>query len=405
VAFGDHEDSTFPQLLRLGVNTVIHTVGPFQGQDYAVARAAISAGTNYLDLADGRDFVVGIVELDARAKERGVLVTSGASSLPALSSAVVDRYRSRFGHIDAIRHGIGSGARAPGLATMRGVFGYVGKPISRLEGGDWVTSYGWEDTKLYRFPDLVGHRFLGSCDVPDLSLFPRRYEGVKTVTFHAGFASAPGHLAVWLASVFVRLGLVSNIVPLAPSLHVLSKWLEPLTSERGAMFVSMEGVDPDGAPLKLTWHLLAAQNHGPYVPCGASIALARALAKGEALPTGAMPCMGLLSVEQYLAALEAFDLTERLRPIGTVVIAECQQIRFPCAFAIVIMASIPAVKRRKSDSIPSEKMMPFSGIRERNFMGTWAVTWPNTISDVDDLLGNGSLTAKVNFAVSHACAS
>ena len=193
---------------------------------------------------------------------------------------------------------------------MRGVFGYVGKSISRLEGGVWVTTYGWEDTRLYRFPEPVGRRLLGSCDVPDLDLFARRYEGVKTVTFHAGFASAPGHLAVWLASTLVRLGLVSGIVPLAPPMHVLSKWLEPLTSDRGAMYVSLEGIDPYGAPLKLTWHLLSAQNHGPYVPCGASIALARVLAQGKMLPKGAMPCMGLLSVDQYLEALEGFDLTE-----------------------------------------------------------------------------------------------
>src|SRR5687768_12569691 len=76
----------------LKVDTVIHTAGPFQGQDYTVARAAIAAAANYMDLADGRDFVAGIEQLDALARERGVFVTSGASSLPALSSAVVDRY-------------------------------------------------------------------------------------------------------------------------------------------------------------------------------------------------------------------------------------------------------------------------------------------------------------------------
>jgi hypothetical protein len=151
---------------------------------------------------------------------------------------------------------------------------------------------------------------LGSCDVPDLVLFPTRYEGVKTVTFHAGFASAPGHLAVLIASVPVRLGIVASIVPLAPALHALSRWLELFTSERGAMFVSIAGAGSDGAPLKLTWHLMASQNHGPYIPCGASIALAKALASGKKLPKGAMPCMGLLSVEQYLDALRGYDVME-----------------------------------------------------------------------------------------------
>ena len=44
--------------LRPGL--VIHTVGPFQQQDFAVAQAAIAAGAHYCDLADARRFVCGI---------------------------------------------------------------------------------------------------------------------------------------------------------------------------------------------------------------------------------------------------------------------------------------------------------------------------------------------------------
>jgi hypothetical protein len=62
--------------------------------------------------------------------------------------------------------------------------------------------------------------------------------------------------------------------------------------------------------LTLTWHVVAAQNHGPHIPCGASIALARKLAHGAALPHGAMPCIGLVTVEEYLAALKGFDVRE-----------------------------------------------------------------------------------------------
>jgi len=297
-------------LTELEVNTVIHTAGPFQGQDYSVARAVIAAGANYIDLADGRDFVAGIGQLHTLALERGVFVTSGASSLPALSSAVVDRYASKFRHIETIRHGIGSGARAPGLATMRGVFGYCGKPFLRLEAGHWRNTYGWLNLLRYRFPAPVGARFLGNCDVPDLVLFPLRYPGVQTVSFHAGFASASGHLFVWAASQCVRLKLISSLAMLVRPLHFISQWLEIFVSDKGAMFVSLEGTGLDGQPLKVSWNLVAAQNHGPYIPCGASIALARKLACGDPLPPGAMPCMGLLTVEDYLATLKDFDVHE-----------------------------------------------------------------------------------------------
>lgn len=85
-----------PQLAELTVNTVIHTAGPFQGQDYSVAHAAITASANYIDVVDGQDFVAGIEQLSTMACECGVFVTSEASSLPARSSAVVDRYLGRF---------------------------------------------------------------------------------------------------------------------------------------------------------------------------------------------------------------------------------------------------------------------------------------------------------------------
>ena len=307
-------DATAPelaaQLAALQVATVIHTAGPFQGQDYHVARAAIAAGANYLDLADGRAFVAGISALDALARARGVFVTSGASSLPALSSAVVDRYAPRFRQLATIRHGIASGARAPGLATMRGVFSYCGKPFDRLVDGRITPAYGWLDLQRHRFAAPVGARLLGSCDVPDLALFPQRYPGVQTVTFHAGFASAPGHLFVWAGAQLVRLKLLRSLLTLVKPLHAISGWMEPLVSDKGAMFVAMTGTGTDGAPLALTWQLVASQNHGPHIPCGAAIALARKLAAGAALPHGAMPCMGLLTVEEYLAALDGFDVRE-----------------------------------------------------------------------------------------------
>ena len=305
-----HGASLSSELRQRGIDVVIHTAGPFQGQDYDVARAAIAAGCHYIDLADGRSFVSGIGTLDSAARDRGVSVVSGASSVPCLSSAVVDRYAPRFRELTAIRIGIGSGARAPGLATVRGIFGYLGKPFTRFERGQWVVTHGWMDLERHRFPAPLGSRWLGSCDVPDLELFPRRYPTVRTVTFHAGFASDVGHLAVWTLAAAVRAGLLRSGAGFARPLNGLSRLLEPLVSGKGGMFVTLEGVGRDGAALALTWNLLAAQNHGPQIPCAAATALVRKRASGERLPVGAMPCVGLLSVEEYLEPLRDLDVRE-----------------------------------------------------------------------------------------------
>nr|WP_293246323.1 saccharopine dehydrogenase NADP-binding domain-containing protein [Panacagrimonas sp.] len=307
----DAADPALPDSLRaLGVDVLVHTAGPFQGQDYTVARAAITAGCHYLDLADGRAFVAGIESLDGQAQARGVSVISGASSVPALSSAVVDRYAPGFARLDSIRMGIASGARAPGLATVKGIFSYCGRPIRRLQDGAWVWTHGWLDLQRHRFPDPVGVRWLGSCDIPDLEVFAHRYPQARTVTFHAGFASTIGHLAVWALAGLVKARVLDSMAAFAAPLSRISRWIEPVVSDKGGMFVELAGLGPDGNALTRCWHLVAAQNHGPFVPCGAAVALVRKIVAGQPLAIGARACAGLLTVDEYLAPLSNLDIQE-----------------------------------------------------------------------------------------------
>ncbi len=314
-------DATDPRLgtllRKLGVGTVIHAAGPFQGQQYQVARAAIEARCHYLDLADGRSFVTGITTLDAAARAAGVCVLSGASSLPALSAAVVDQHLSHFKRLESIAIGISSGAKLPGIATVRAVMGYCGKPFPVWENGAWVEARGWLDRRQFGFPKPVGTRLLGRCDVPDLTLLPQRYAGVRTVSFHAGFASTSCHKAVeWLATQ-VKLGRIRSAQPYAGALHRVAGWLEPVLPDRGGMFVRMHGPDDDDRTRTLTWQLLAYDNHGPHVPCGPAIALTRKLAAGSVPEPGARPCMGVLTVKEILDTLKGLSIRELAPAVPT----------------------------------------------------------------------------------------
>jgi saccharopine dehydrogenase-like NADP-dependent oxidoreductase len=299
-------------LRRLQVNTLVHTAGPFQGQDYSVAGAAIDAGCHYIDLADSRQFVAGIGVLNAHASATGVSIISGASTVPALSSAVVDRYRERFRRLDGIRMGISSAARVPGLATVRGVFSYGGRPIRIWRDGTWSEAYGWLGLSRHAFPPPLGRRWLGNCDIPDLELFPRRYPTVRTVTFQAGFASDLGQLVVAALAALVKRGVLRDLAAFSGLLSRVSRWMEPVISDRGGMFVALEGEGLDGAPLRVTWNLLAEKNDGPNVPCGAAIALARKLGADAALRRGAMPCVGLLTIEEFLEPLRHLRISEQV---------------------------------------------------------------------------------------------
>jgi saccharopine dehydrogenase-like NADP-dependent oxidoreductase len=304
------------ELQQLGASVVIHTAGPFQGQDYAVAQACVEARCHYVDLADARTYVCGIGRIDEAARRNDVLLVSGASSVPALSSAVVDMLRPQFSTIESIEHGITSGAKPPGLAAMEGVLGYAGKPIAQWSDGTWRTAYGWQGLTRHSYPPPVGTRWLGNCDVPDLELFPQRYAPVRNVVFRAGVATAASMFITMAASWLVRAGLLKSLVPVVPSLRSAALAIESIGSNCSAMHVTVNGRDIHSQPLSRTWWLLASNDHGPQVPCFPAIALARKLLRGEVQTRGAMPCIGLLSVDEILAVGRGLDLTTAVQAPG-----------------------------------------------------------------------------------------
>jgi saccharopine dehydrogenase-like NADP-dependent oxidoreductase len=290
------------RLVATGAQAVISTAGPFQGQDYRVAKAAIEAGAHYIDIADGRDFVCGIGALDAEARARDVLAVAGASSVPALSSAVVDRYAGTFATLEAIDIGICTSSRIPGTATVAAVLGYCGKPVPRWEDGAAGETFGWQGLRRHRFRQVDFARWLCDCDVPDLALFPGRYPGVRSVRFGAGLAPSFVHLGLWALAAMVRMGLVAGLAPRAALLASLARGLEPLGSARSAMFVRLSGTDPGGKPLRRTWELVAEGHEGANIPCMGAASLAKKLARGAIPERGARPCVGLITLDEYLAS-------------------------------------------------------------------------------------------------------
>jgi len=296
------------ELRKLKASVVVHAAGPFQEQDYVVPRACIEARAHYVDLADARGYVCGIQALDQAARSNDLLLVSGASSVPALSSAVIDRLRGQFSTIESIDHGITSGARPPGLAAMEGVMSYVGKPIAQWRDSAWRTVYGWQDFTRHDYPRPIGARWLGNCDVPDLELFPQRYTPVRTVVFRAGVAMTVGMFATWSASWLVRAGLMKSLLPYVPLLRRAALAIERFGSTSSAMHVTIRGLDHQSRPITRTWSLLARNNHGPLVPCFPAIALTRKLLRDAFLPRGAMPCVGLLTVDEILDVGRGLDL-------------------------------------------------------------------------------------------------
>lgn len=290
---------------------VIHAAGPFQSQDYRMAEACLACGSDYIDLADGRDFVCGIGALHDRASAAGRLLVSGASTVPALSSAVVDELLPRFSVLHRIEHAISPGNTAPrGDATVAAILGYCGRRLRVWRDGHWQTGYGWMSSRRQIFP--FGRRWVGLCDVPDLTLFPERYRGVRQVVFRAGLELKLLHFGTLVAAWLVRCGLIRDLPRHARRLRRLSEVFLWAGSDIGGMVVELSGSDVLGQPLQLRWSLSAAAGDGPQIPATPAVVLARKLVDGQLPQRGAMPCMGLLTLDEMLAALAGFAMETRL---------------------------------------------------------------------------------------------
>lgn len=300
---GDAMGNGFSDALRvLGIHWVIHTGGPFQGQPYAVAQACIDAGVHYCDLADCRTFVNGIGVLDAAAAEAGVTLLSGCSSVPTLSSAIIDQHRQRFERIDVIEHGISSSAKMPGLSTVQGVFAYAGKPIKQLKEGQVHEVSGWEDLTLRKMPHL-GTRVLANVDVPDMDIFAHRY-GAHTLSFKAGPGLKLGGVANGVLAAALRLGLVHDRAACAARLHRCGTWFERFGDGVSALYIDVQGIGVDGKALTMNAQLTAYKDKGPEIPSCAAVALMLKVVAGYVPEAGARPCVGEVGVDEYLDAID-----------------------------------------------------------------------------------------------------
>lgn len=299
-----------PEALRaLAPAVLINASGPFQNQDYALPRAAIAAGSHYVDLADARGYVTGITALDADARAANVSVISGASSVPGVSSAVVQHMAADLAQLEEVHIGISPGnSFDPGVATALSTIGQAGKPFHLRRDGRATIAYCWQGLHRYRFPEL-GARLMSAFDVPDIELLPQRYPGLKTAEFSAGLELAVFNLGLATAALLVRAGLMRDLRPIAAPMLAMKRRLSFLGSDKGGMFVRVAGRDRAEARRAHVWHLIARSGHGPYVPAIASVILAKRLAAGEALPRGAMPCFGLFSLAAFEAEIADLDIT------------------------------------------------------------------------------------------------
>jgi len=317
----DREDDVGAALAAHRPDLVIDAAGPFQGSDYRVPCTCIDLGIPYVDLADGRDFVIGIAALDGRARTAGVAVVSGASSLPALSGAVSRKLAEGVDRVHSVDIALTVSNRATGgESAIRACLSYVGKPLRLWRGRRWTLRHGWQEMRGESF--ILGdgsglrRRLVAIADVPDHELLTEILPGRPAVTFRAGTELGFQMRLLWLASWPVRWRWLVSLAPAGRWLLRLYRLTTAIGGARSAMSVTIKGTAGDGR-IERRWTLVAEQGEGLEVPTLAAAILADSILAGRLSP-GAYNAATLLSFDQFEPALSTLairhEIEERALP-------------------------------------------------------------------------------------------
>ncbi|HEX6237485.1 MAG TPA: Gfo/Idh/MocA family oxidoreductase, partial [Acidimicrobiales bacterium] len=145
----------------------------------SLARRAVRSGRHVVSVADGVAPVEALLDLDAEAYERGVVVAVGAGFAPGLSCVLARHAASAFDAVDEVHvahHGTGGPACArQHHSALRGI------------GLDW-RDYAWRrrpprsGRELSFFPDPIGGADCYRASLPEALLLVPNFPGVERVT-------------------------------------------------------------------------------------------------------------------------------------------------------------------------------------------------------------------------------
>jgi hypothetical protein len=157
----------------------------------------------------------------------------------------------------------------------------------------------------------VGKRLAGSCNVPDLELFPSYFRGVRSVSFHAALEFTSQQLVLWSLAALRRFGMPLPVATWAAGLDRWATLYDARAGDKGGMWVRVVGRGGDGRRVQRMWHLTAPVLHGPEIPSIPAVLLARRFARGPRPLPGAHACVGILSLRDFMPEFQRWGITTR----------------------------------------------------------------------------------------------
>ena len=164
-------------------NVVINCAGPFYKTAVPVAKAAVEARVNYIDICDdyeGTEILFNS-EIDKMAREAGITVLTGMGSDPGTNNVLVKWYANRLDRVDEIYlYWVVAIAELAGAAWDHSLHMTLGK-IPQYINGKLVHVEGGTEPVVEEFLEPLGTCHVRYVGHPQPLTIPRYIQGVKSV--------------------------------------------------------------------------------------------------------------------------------------------------------------------------------------------------------------------------------
>ena len=289
-------------------DAVVDATGPFQRAGLSLPHAAIAAGIDYLDIADDRDFVRRVRDLDADARRAGVRILSGVSSIPTLSGAVVLELAEGLSDPESIEIAITASSRAAfGRSVLLSMLEGAGRRITRSDGTHGTAMSSPRPIRIERDGNTVIDRTVLEVDTPDHDTLRSVLSGDPAIRFHAGSELAIHNQAIRAVAALVSRGHITTGTRFIRLAGLARRLSLGVGDGRSAMEVRVTGLSQEGRVTR-AWNVVAERNTGPMIPCMAVPAMIGAIGQGR-VPAGAGPRIDILSLEEILVRMPEDSLT------------------------------------------------------------------------------------------------
>lgn len=179
-------------------DVIVNCVGPFYKYGIEPMKAAIEAGTNYVDICDDADIFQEAFTLDEAAKKAGVSICLGCGNSPGFSNVAVKYIADKLDEVDEIRILVGIGLGGGfGPGVLYHIFHCLMDCNLQFIDGKLQTpaDLGREEID---FSEPIGKREVFYFGHPEPVSLPRYIKGVKTVVFKLG------NLPPWINEWFIK---------------------------------------------------------------------------------------------------------------------------------------------------------------------------------------------------------